>query len=88
MDNNNNNNEMKYGSHEWYLYHNRKNEDPIIPLIVLSCFLLICKEGIPTIILIWTVYFIWASKNNRELDRDPEILYRRQCCEEFKKKKE
>lgn len=65
---------IKYGTHEWYLYHHIRNEDPIIPLILLSCFLVICYQGIPTIIFIWTIYFLWAKKNNNELNHDPEVL--------------
>ena len=79
---------IKYGTREWYLYHHIKNEDPIIPLVVLSCFLVICKGGIPTIIVIWIIYFKWASNNNRMLDNDPEILRSRQVyIESYLKKK-
>ena len=86
MDNKNTDYKIKYGTHEWYLYHNRKNEDPIIPLILLSCFLFICKGGIATIILIWAYYFHWAHENNEELNRDPEILLSRKYCKEFKER--
>ncbi len=68
---------MKYGSDEWYLYHNKMNEEPIIPLIVLSCFLAFIKSGILWIIIVWYLYFKWASKNNEELNNDPEIIERR-----------
>ena len=73
---------MKRGSYEWYLYHDKQNEEPVIPLLLLSAFLLICKGGILTIIFIWTIYFCWASKNNERLNHDPEILRER---ESFKK---
>lgn len=66
--------EIEYGSEEWYLYHHFKNEKPVFPLILLSIFLLICRGGQLWIIIIWIYYFSWASKNNRELDNDLEVL--------------
>lgn len=68
---------MKRGSSEWYLYHHIKNEEPIIPLIVLSCFLAICHGGIFIIILIWAYYFSWAKANNEKLNNDPYIQQQR-----------
>ena len=70
--------EIKYGTPEWYLYHHYKNEAPVVPLILLSCFLFICKGGLVWIMLVWGIYFSWASKNNIELDNDPEVLRKRQ----------
>jgi hypothetical protein len=72
--------EIKRGSYEWYLYHHIKNEEPIIPLIVLSCFFLICNGGFIMLLLAWGFYFNWASNNNKELDNDPEILKKREKC--------
>lgn len=68
---------IEYGSSEWYLYHDYDNEKPIIPLILLSCFLFICKGGIIWLGLIWGKYFIWAHENNEKLNKDPEILEKR-----------
>ena len=65
---------MKYGSHEWYLYHAIENEGPVLPLIMLSAFLLICKGGIIAITIIWILYFSWAHDNNEKLNHDPKIL--------------
>jgi len=65
---------IEYGSREWRLYHDPDNEKPVIPLILLSCFLFICKGGILLIILVWVWYFSWAHKNNKKLDNDPKVL--------------
>ena len=68
---------MKYGTNEWYLYHDKKNEEPVIPLIVISFFVFFIKLGILWVIFIWCCYFKWASENNKKLDNDPEIRERR-----------
>jgi hypothetical protein len=70
---------IERGSREWYLYHHYKNEEPVIPLIALSCFFLICKGGMLMILLVWGFYFNWASDNNKELDNDPEVLKSREA---------
>jgi hypothetical protein len=72
--------EIKRGSHEWYLYHHYKNEEPVIPLIALSCFFLICRGGTLMLLITWGLYFSWASSNNKDLDNDPEILKKREAC--------
>lgn len=77
---------MKRGDREWYLYHHIDNEKPIIPLILLSCFLFICHNGIVWISITWICYFTWASKNNRKLDNDPEIQQARRICKESKER--
>ena len=75
---------MKYGDDEWYLYHHIDNEKPIIPLVLLSLFLFICKGGIFLIILIWYIYFAWADNNNEKLNRDPNVLKRRELINKAK----
>ena len=77
---------IEYGSPEWYLYHHYKNEEPIIPLIVLSCFFLICSGGFLWLLITWGWYFSWASKNNRELDNDPDVLYHRESWKKLNEK--
>lgn len=76
---------MKYGDNEWYLYHHINNEKPIIPLVLLSLFLIFCYGGIFWIILIWYIYFAWANNNNEKLNNDPNVLKRRQYVNEAKK---
>lgn len=76
---------MKYGSREWYLYHNKKNEDPIIPLIVISFFVFFIKLGILWVGFIWLCYFLWAKRNNEELNNDPEVLRARQNIIELRR---
>lgn len=76
---------MKYGDEEWYLYHHIDNEKPIIPLVLLSLFLFICKNGIGLIIIIWWIYSIWAENNNKKLNNDPNVLRRRKYIKEAKK---
>lgn len=71
---------IERGSREWYLYHHFDNEKPIIPLIVLSCFFLICNGGTLMLLITWGFYFAWASANNQKLDNDPEILKQRESC--------
>lgn len=79
---------IKYGTFEWYLYHDRGNEDFIIPLVLVSAFLFICKGGIVCIGLVWTLYFLWAHKNNLELSKDPEVLaYRRAFREGWERRR-
>ena len=68
---------MEYGTYEWYLYHDKKNEEPVIPLIIISFFVFFIKLGIFYVMLIWTMYFLWARENNRKLDNDPEIIEQR-----------
>ena len=78
---------MKYGTHEWYLYHAWENEKPIIPLAVISFFVFFIKLGLFYVILIWIMYFLWARENNRKLDSDPKVLeYRRIYIEKRKNK--
>lgn len=78
--------EIEYGSREWYLYHHYKNEKPVIPLILLSCFLMICKGGIWCVIVVWIIYFSWCRENNRILDNDPATLERRRLVMEAKER--
>ena len=68
---------MKYGTDEWYLYHNKDNEKPIIPLIVISCMVFFIKLGIFWVAFIWWCYYLWAKSNNKKLDNDPEVIERR-----------
>ena len=79
---------IKYGTFEWYLYHDRSNEDPIIPLVLVSAFLSICNGGFLCIIIIWCFYFSWAHKNNVALDKDPYILgYRKAFRDGWEKRR-
>ena len=79
---------MKFRSDEWYLYHYFRNEDPLIPLILWSCFLLICKPGIMIsgLFLTWYFYFSWCKKNNEKLNHDPDVLKARQAYKELREK--
>jgi hypothetical protein len=76
---------MKYGSNEWYLYHDKKNEEPVIPLIVISFFVFFIKLGVFYVILIWVMYFSWAKENNKKLDNDPEIIKHRMIYDKLRK---
>lgn len=80
-------NKIKWGTDEWYLYHHIKNEKPIIPLILLTYFLAICNGGIWWIILIWGWYFHWAHKSNEELDNDIYILFKRELMRQSREKR-
>ncbi|MBQ8518515.1 MAG: hypothetical protein IJ455_02770 [Agathobacter sp.] len=77
--------EIKYGDDESYLYHHIDNEKPIIPLIALSCFLFICNNGLAMILIVWVIYFVWADNNNKKLDRDPNVLKRREYIKQARK---
>lgn len=79
---------MKYGSYEWYLYHARENEDPIVPMILATLFLLICKGGIVIIVCMWGYYFSWAHNNNEKLNHDPDILRKRRIWREAREARE
>ena len=81
-----NDNKIKYGTREWYLYHHVKNEEPVIPLILISCFLFICKGGIFNVIVVWIWYATWAHKNNDMLNNDPEVLRERESYKKYKRK--
>lgn len=84
--NNINDYKIEYGSKEWYLYHAWENEKPVIPLILLSCFLLICRGGELIIFLVWWKYFSWAHNNNKKLNCDPEILRQREAMKKYRNK--
>lgn len=76
---------MEYGSNEWYLYHHPANEKPIPTLIGLSIFLSITVAGIPAAIVLWIEYFIWAHRNNKALDKDPQVLMMREMYKKYPK---
>ena len=77
---------IKRGDYGWYYYHAIENETPIIPLIVLSCFFLICRGGGLLILIAWGWYFIWAHNNNKRLDNNPEIIESRKFLRELDQK--
>lgn len=79
---------MKYGSYEWYLYHDRKNETPVLYLILLSVFLLFCHDGIASMIVIWIIYFVWAKNNNDKLNENPQIIKEREIWQKSREQKQ
>ena len=83
---NNNDYKIEYGTEEWYLYHAWENEKPIIPLILATCFLVICNGGGLVITIMWIYYFLWSSGNNRKLDNDPEVQEKRRIYKEVRNK--
>ena len=63
---------------EWYLYHHYKNENALIPVIILSALCFFLKGGgIIVSIVIWIWYFCYCNKNNEILNNDPGILLER-----------
>lgn len=69
---------LKYITGEWYLWHSIKNENAIIPVIVLSFLFIFCKVGgLIVSIGIWIWYFCYCNKNNDALNNDPQILLER-----------
>ena len=66
------------GSHEWYLYHSFKNENALLPVIVFSILLLFIHNGIVFSIGLWIWYFDYCKRNNDALDKDPQILKKRE----------
>ena len=77
------------GSSEWYLYHSFKNENALLPVIVVSLLLLLVKSGIVFSIGLWIWYFDYCKRNNDALNKDPQILKKREkAIEEYKKQLE
>jgi hypothetical protein len=78
--------QMKRITGEWYLYHNIKNENALLPVIILSCITFFFKSGLLISIGIWIWYYFYCEKNNAELDKDPKILKEREWWIESHKK--
>lgn len=74
----------KRGNEEWYLYHSIKNEDALIPVILVSVLTFFMHHGWIISIAIWIGYFIYCSNNNEELDNDEYISQKRQNFEDVR----
>lgn len=67
--------------YEKNLYYSIKNENYIIPTILICAFLALTYYGIVKIIIVLAFVYYLCWSNNRELDNSPSILKRR---EEYK----
>lgn len=72
------NKELLKQTREWYLWHNIKNENALLPVIVISCLVIFLHNGILYSACIWLWYANYCSNNNEKLNRDPKILKERE----------
>ena len=77
-------NQIKPGSYDYYLYHNRDNENSILWFIVLTPIFFLFSGGdsmfvsVLYVIGLWIAYFIMCFVNNEKMNMDPEIIKNRE----------
>lgn len=77
--------EIKKYSSEWYLYHSRKNEDALVPVIIISILVFFIKPGVVWSVAVWMWYFDYCTTNNNKLNKDPWVLEQREIYEQIRK---
>lgn len=70
-----------------YLYKSYKNEEALPWVLLGTVLCLVFATFTPLILLIWIYYFYYCYKNNKNLDKDPEILKERKIYEDWLKNK-
>ena len=68
------NKEMLKQTGEWYLWHHYKNENALLYVIVGSFLAFFMHSGWIISLFIWIIYGIYCTKNNQNLNNNPEIL--------------
>ena len=69
---------LKQNTGEWYLYHNIKNENALLGVIISSIITFFFYNGWFISLCIWIGYGIYCNNNNEKLNNDPEILKERE----------
>ena len=59
-------------------YHSKKNKQALPTVIIISAICLILHDALGMEIIIWTCYYLYCKKNNRDLEFDEENLRKRQ----------
>ena len=72
------NKELLKQSREWYLWHSIKNENALLPVIVISFFAFFMYNGWLISLCIWIWFAIYCKNNNEKLNNNQEILRERE----------
>lgn len=75
---------IQRGSYEYYLYHNKENEDTILWSIIVSPILFLLASsftaGIVILIGVWIFCIICCKIRNKSMNIDADIIYKRDIC--------
>lgn len=69
---------MKHVTKEWYLYHHIKNENALLNVIVISALAFFINPGVIWSFVVWFFYLVYCSENNDKLNKDPQVLRKRE----------
>lgn len=76
-------NQIKPRSYDYYLYHNKENENSILWFIVLTPIFFLFSGGsmvvsVLYVIGLWVAYAVMCYVNNEKMNMDAEILKKRE----------
>lgn len=75
---------IQRGSYEYYLYHDKSNEDTILWSIIVSPILFLLSAsfvaGIGILIGVWIFCIVCCEIRNKAMDIDADIIYKRDVC--------